>query len=117
MSQVQLTINFTVAQGQGGSPLVLTPPSPVNENLTVGVPVDGVVVATVSGGTGPYSYTVDPASGLLPPGVTLQENNGVISLAGTPTTVGSGAPFLLNIVDAGGAKAQLGVNTSVRTIR
>src|SRR3977135_1042525 len=98
MSTVQLSVSFTVSSP--ANPLVVTPPSE-NEALVVGVPVPTTPIAVVSGGTPPYTYAVDPASGPLPDGVSLSEDGaGNISLSGTPTTAGtSTTPFLLNITD------------------
>jgi hypothetical protein len=54
----------------------------------VGSPYSSLA-AFSSGGTQPYHFT---ASGMLPPGLTLSSNTGVIS--GTPTTAG---PFSIGI--------------------
>jgi len=105
MATVQFSASFSVTSG--APPLVVTPPT-ASLDLVVGTPVDGTVIAVVSGGTAPYSYMVDPASGPLPDGVSVIEDGaGNISLAGTPTTAGvSPSPFLLNITDAAGITAK-----------
>lgn len=54
----------------------------------------------VSGGTGPYAWTV--LGGSLPPGLVLGEANGTIS--GTPSTLGSFA-FTAKVTDANNAAA------------
>lgn len=102
MAQVQLSIGFTVAPGTVGQPLTVTPAS-VNEDLTAGVAADGTVVATASGGTPPYAFTLDSTSGPLPPGITLALNptSGVLTLVGTPTTPSTSVEqVLVDITDA-----------------
>jgi hypothetical protein len=54
-----------------------------------------------SGGTGALAFRV--SSGTLPPGLSLNGNNGAIS--GTPTTAGT-FPFTIAVTDAVGAGAQ-----------
>jgi len=108
LSQVQFSATFEVTGGGSGSPLIVTPPSQ-DFQLVVGTPVDGDLAAQVSGGVAPYSYSLDPESGALPTGVSLDgdPNTGEITLAGTPTVSGnSSSPVLLNIVDSTGASAQ-----------
>jgi len=104
--QAQLTVNFTV--GGGVQPLVVTP-AVADLALTVGTPADGTPVAVVTGGRAPYTYSLNAASGPLPPGVNFAEDsNGNITLVGTPTEAGTGtSPVLLDIFDADGATAQL----------
>jgi SprB repeat len=108
MSQVQFSATFTVTAA--ASPLTITPSSGAF-NLTVGVPADGTAVATVSGGTPPYTYSIDSASGPLPTGISFVEDastNSVVTLAGTPTVAGtSTTPVLLDVNDSAGATAQL----------
>lgn len=94
--QVQLSVTFNVTSP--AQPLVVTP-STATANLTVGTASDGTAVAVVSGGTPPYTYALDPASGPLPPGVNFAEDSaGNITLTGTPTSAGtSPSPVILNI--------------------
>ena len=54
---------------------------------------------SVSGGVGPYTYSLAPGS-TLPPGLTLNAATGVVS--GTPTTVGTYS-FTTKVVDANGS--------------
>lgn len=109
MSQVQFSATFTVTAA--ASPLTITPSSG-NFSLTVGTPADGTAVATVSGGTPPYTYSIDPASGPLPTGITFVEDatNTIVTLAGTPTVAGtSSSPVLLDVTDSAGATGQAAV--------
>lgn len=101
MSQVQLSVSFTVSSAP--TPLTVTPSS-VTENLTVGTPVDSTVaVAVVAGGVAPYSYALDASSQPLPDGVSFSEDaSGNIFLEGTPTTTGT-ANVVLNVTDSDGA--------------
>lgn len=114
MAQVQLSVSFTVNPGAPPpNPLTVTPSS-ASETLTVGSPADGTAVAVVSGGTAPYSYTLDSSSGPLPPGIQFAEDSaGNITLAGTPTSQGTGS-VLLNITDSAGASAQLKMGTVIK---
>jgi SprB repeat len=107
MSQVQFSATFNVAPSST-SPLVISPSSGTF-NLTVGVPADGTAVATVSGGVPPYTYSIDPASGPLPTGITFVEDstNTIVTLAGTPTVAGTSTlPVLLDVNDSAGSSAQ-----------
>jgi hypothetical protein len=108
MAQVQLSVTFNVVSAT--TPLTVSPAS-ATENLTVGTPADGTLVATVSGGQPPYNYSLDSSSGPLPTGVTFSEDgNGNISLAGTPTVAGSSTtPVLLDISDSAGSSVQASV--------
>jgi large repetitive protein len=73
----------------------------VSPTLTFGPPPAGQVgipysdQLTVSGGTGPYVWSV--SAGSLPPGLNLNASTGLLS--GTPTTGGS-YPFTVKVVDA-----------------
>jgi len=103
MSQVQFSATFNVA---GPSTPLSISPSSGTFSLTVGVPADGTAVATVSGGTPPYTYSIDPASGPLPTGITFVEDstNTIVTLAGTPTVAGtSPSPVLLDVNDSAGS--------------
>jgi hypothetical protein len=117
MSQVQLSVSFTVNPGTQQNPLLVTPAT-ATENLTVGVAADGMSVAVVSGGTAPYTYALDPSSGPLPDGVNFSEDgSGNVTLSGTPTTAGSSTtPVLLNINDAGGASASFRTSFATRKL-
>ena len=106
MSQVQFSANFVV--NPVSNPLSISP-STGNFTLTVGTPADGTSVAAVSGGTPPYTYSIDPASGPLPTGITFVEDptNTIVSLAGTPTVPGtSTSAVLLDVNDSAGSSVQ-----------
>src|SRR5262245_18049891 len=53
-------------------------------NATVQSPYSQQLAAT--GGTPPYTWTLNPSSGSLPPGLTLASNG---TVSGTPTTAGA----------------------------
>jgi large repetitive protein len=63
---------------------------------------------TVTGGTGPYAWSV--SSGSLPAGITLNASTGVLS--GTPTTPGSSS-FTVKVTDA---NSQTATQTATLTI-
>ena len=114
MAKVQLSVGFSVAPGTLGNPLIVTP-STATVDLTAGVAADGKVVATASGGTPPYSLVIDPASGLVPPGVTMaiDPKSGVITLCGLPTTAsGSIEQVLADISDSAVAPAATATATT-----
>src|SRR5271166_364985 len=83
--------------GGGGTP----PPSPPTihtQTLPGGVvgqnPPYGAILSAI-GGTGAYTWSI--SSGSLPPGLTLNASQGIIS--GTPTTIGN-YPFTVQVTDA-----------------
>jgi len=59
-----------------------------------------VATLAVSGGTGPYTWSV--TSGSLPAGITLDPSTGALS--GTPTTAGTSS-FTVKVTDANGQSA------------
>jgi hypothetical protein len=106
MSEIQVTLNFTV--NPAVSPLTATTVSPA-PSMTVGVALPaGSAVANVSGGVPPYTLTTDPNSSPLPQGVTFAfnaTNAGEIDASGTPTAAGTFSGVILDVTDsASGAK-------------
>jgi hypothetical protein len=103
---------FTVTVNPATTPpLTVTPPGGTLPNETVGTQVNDVI-ATVSGGTPPYSPTI--SGGSLPPGVSMTAQNnpdGTMTLiaSGTPTTAGT-YTFTLTVTDAAGGIATAGKN-------
>jgi hypothetical protein len=92
-----------VTAGAGGA-LALACPTSIA--ASVGEAYSYTYVAT--GGTAPYTFSV--VSGTLPPGLTLDEDTGVLS--GTPTTAGSYS-FGVQVTDALGVVAFCGWAASV----
>ena len=97
-----LSLVLTACGGSGSTP----PPPPSAPTIqTVLLPQGAVNVAylvngnpitlSATGGTGAYTWSI--ASGSLPPGLTLNAAQGVIS--GTPTTLGN-YPFTVQVTDA-----------------
>ena len=71
----------------------------------VGAPLTTGVIAV--GGRPPYAFT---ATGILPPGLTLDSTSGKI--AGSGTAAGR-YPFTINVTDSTGAHASVGWNVTI----
>lgn len=95
------TQNLTISIAS--APTLPFPPPPSGE---VGVGYSDQL--TVSGGTGPFVWSV--SAGALPPGVTLNTSTGLLS--GTPTAAGT-ASFAVRVVDALGLSATRTVSLAV----
>jgi hypothetical protein len=107
MATVSISIAFTVSPAVVGVPLTVTPTS-AKEDLTVGKPADGTLVAVVTGGTPPYTLPLDSASAALPDGVSLAiDAAGNITLVGTPTTATNTVEqVLVDVTDSAPAAAK-----------
>ncbi|WP_255360522.1 Ig domain-containing protein, partial [Frankia sp. EI5c] len=94
------TVRVVDASGQAATQQ-LTIPVAAAPTLPFPAPPDGEVAVpytnqfTVSGGTGPFTWSV--SAGALPAGLTLNPATGLLS--GTPTTAGT-ASFAVRVVDA-----------------
>jgi hypothetical protein len=75
------TVTFTVEPGTA-PPLSVASPEDLGQ---VGGPVQ-VTALEINGGTPPYNVALDPSSGPLPPGVSIDASG---NLTGTPTQAGS----------------------------
>lgn len=99
---VKITVNLNI-NAAAPAPLVATPDTVSLPDETVGVAVQNVPVATITGGTPPYSQPViDPASpSPLPPGLSAAiDASGNVTISGAPTASGSGT-FVLDVSDSG----------------
>jgi hypothetical protein len=99
------TVKVTDANGQTATELTslvvvagpaLSFPAPPSGEVTAPY----LVTLAVSGGTGPYTWSV--SSGSLPAGITLDPSTGVLS--GTPTADGTSS-FTVKVTDANGQSA------------
>lgn len=99
MGQYWLTFGDDGVTAGAGGAIALA--CPANISAIVGEAYSYTYVAT--GGTAPYTFSV--VSGTLPPGLTLDEDTGVLS--GTPTTAGSYS-FGVQVADALGVVAFCG---------
>ncbi len=101
---------FLAACGGGGS----KPAPPSSPTLTAGPLTQGAVNSPysaflqVSGGTSPYTFSI--TSGTLPPGLTLNPGEGLIS--GTPTTFGKYS-FTAQVTDSKQLTGSAAVSISI----
>lgn len=115
MASVTATFTVTVNPGSTGPALTLTPNGGALPQETVGTADAGDVVATVSGGTGPYTFAV--TNGALPDGMSLgatqnADGSETIDIAGTPTVAGDFS-FDLTVTDSLGSSAALSARRRV----
>jgi hypothetical protein len=76
--------------------LTLTPASlPAG---TVSVAYNQTITAT--GGTSPYTFSLDPASNPLPPGLNFTGGSGQATITGTPTAIGTYSGILVDAQDS-----------------
>jgi hypothetical protein len=65
---------------------------------TVGVAYSQTI--TASGGVAPYTFSLDPSSAALPPGLTFTPGAGQATIAGTPTATGTFNDILVDVQDS-----------------
>jgi hypothetical protein len=90
------------------APLITTA-SPLG-SAELGIPYSQVLSA--SGGTKPYTWTVD--SGSLPKGLSLDKYSGVIS--GTPAKISSGSTAVIKVVDSFGGSCKKSLSMKVLNV-
>jgi Putative Ig domain len=87
-------------------------------SLQTGVALPETVLATVTGGTPPYTYALDGTitdPGTIPAGLSIDESGGtgVIGISGTPTDpAGTNVHFGVIATDAAGASAAVAVSAA-----
>ena len=89
MAQQTITIPITIIVAAPGLTFVANPSKP--SQLTRGVAMTPYSLGTPSGGTPPYSYSVDPTTPIAP-GLSIDANGNIV---GTPTTDGT---FPFNVI-------------------
>ena len=82
------------------APITFNPDSVPDQTFTVGTPVN-LTLPSATGGTSPYTYTLDP----IPVGLHFDSATQVLS--GTPTIVTTVTPVTYTATDATGASASL----------
>lgn len=111
-----VTGTYTITVGAATSTLAITPATATEPAETVGTAVAPTVIATVSGGTPPYTFAVTglpTGSGLSlseAPSADGNAGDSDITLSGTPNAADAAAsPITLSITatDSAGAVAQL----------
>jgi alpha-tubulin suppressor-like RCC1 family protein len=109
---VTVVTDTTEGASPPSSPVTVTPETALVLNFPV--PPTGEVntaysdTLTVSGGTGPYTWSV--SAGSLPAGITLGGSTGVLS--GTPTAPGRSS-FTVKVTDVNGQSATKGTSLTV----
>jgi hypothetical protein len=88
----QQTFSLTVTT----QALTITPSS--LPSGTVSVAYSQTITAT--GGTSPYTFSLDPASNPLPPGLTFTGGSNQATITGTPTTTGTYSGILVDAQDS-----------------
>ena len=88
------------------SPIIFTPSTIADQTFVVNTPITPVSLPRATGGTVPYTYTLDPIPAGLAFNTTLQV------LSGTPTTAGTTAATY-TATDAMGASASLTLTITV----
>lgn len=101
MQTVQITVTLNI-NPSAPPPLSVDNSTVSLPDETVGQTVSNVPVASVTGGTPPYSVSLDPSSpSPLPPGLSVSvDASGAVTLSGTPGAAGSGT-FVLAVSDSG----------------
>ena len=89
------------------NPITFSPSEIPDQTFTVGTPIDPLYLPLATGGTVPYTYTLEP----LPAGLSFDAAIQVLS--GTPTTAATATPITYTATDATGASATLNFNIEV----
>lgn len=101
-AQAANTFNLTVNASLASTVAVAT------KALTIDTPVVAFTPVTVTGGTAPLSYTINPT---LPAGLSFNGQTG--SVQGVPTATAAAADYTVTVVDAAGATTLKPFNLTV----
>ena len=92
---------------QTSGTITFSPNEIPDQTFTVGTPINPFYLPLATGGTVPYTYTLEP----LPAGLSFDAAIQVLS--GTPTTAATATPITYTATDATGASATLNFNIEV----
>jgi hypothetical protein len=91
------TAQFSIAVQAAAVPLSITTASPLPAG-SVNTAYSTTISA--SGGTAPYTFSIDASGTQLPAGLTIATNNNQAVIAGTPTAVGSFTNIVVDVRDS-----------------
>jgi hypothetical protein len=113
MSKLQITITGAIVAAE--NPFAASTLADDVGNLDVGVALGPLALSTLSGGVPPYSVALDPTSGPLPSGTTLDLDSAtgtVVELSGTPDTI-EAIDFIALAQDSAGGAVKVPVGRGV----
>ena len=110
-NKAQAVFSLTIT----AAPLVVSPAAGALPNATQGVAYTESITAT--GGTTPYTFTLDQASAALPAGLSFSSTGTGATISGTPTAVGTTTGIVVDVTDSsqGGVTQQITYSLTVAT--